>query len=71
MSESWDYQPTSHLQFVERQEPVGETKDGGTISRTIRVLQQLYRSPWAEKKDEWRDVPLATSHAQSNLEEKP
>lgn len=54
--------PTPRLRFVERIaiESPQALRDGFTIARTIRVLQQwfAYDIQYPMTKGEWRDVPL-------------
>ena len=55
--------PTPRLRFVERiaiDSPQQSLRDGSTIVKTIRVLQQwfAYDIQYPTTKGEWRDVPL-------------
>ncbi len=49
--------PTPKLRFVERPEVIGFS-GGGSIARTIRVLQQWWEHTEWNAPGEWRDVPV-------------
>jgi len=55
--EEW-HVPTCDLRFVERQQVISWEMGEPHTSKTIRVLQQRWTSPFETYADEWRDVPL-------------
>ncbi len=63
--------PTTHMRFVKRQVTSNRTErgeilpEGVTITREIKVLQQLFivRVGYIGMRGEWRDVELVKDHA--------
>ena len=54
-----DMKPTNELRFVLRTEVIGEPdKDGTTVGRYVRILQQKWEPVLESDIAEWRDVPL-------------